>query len=456
MMIKRPAWLAALAILIPLTAGAEDAVMSVDLSRPLSADDCVRIALQRNYQVRLAEDQLKSANASKLGAYGSFFPSLNTGYDYSHSKSTYEQKPGSTFSPFPNISDGNSFSINASQTLLSLPAIFGIVAARKASGAARSDMIDAESQVAMLVRQQYFTVIESIKLEDVAREDRKLADEELKRTQSLFDVGSVARTDVLKSNVRVAEAQSTLTAAANRTQLERARLALYLALPPGTLVQVLDTLDPRGEAPDSVGAYRQALDTRPDLKAARLRLDAAGVDRKSALARKLPYLSHSFNRNHSLSRGDDRTFTVTSTGLGQDTTFVRTTSTSWNYRIGLSWNILDGLVTASSVQRASAQELSARHSLENLELQVQLDVTDALVAMRNAAAQVQTAREALTSAQEDLKLSQERYSVGLGTILELIDAQVKLTRARTGEVQAMAALKRAEALYDRAIGRVNW
>lgn len=435
--------------------GEESPSAAVDLSRPLSVDECVRIALQRSYQIRQAEDRLGQTNAGKLSAYGAFVPSLNVGYDFSTGKRrTFDVDPPQLFSSEePLGSRSRTLGVSASQRLVSLQALLNIAAAKKSSGAALADVETAEQSAAFGVRQQYYALVQAIMVSKVREEDLKLAQEELKRTESLFEVGSVARTDVLKSKVRVAEARSALTNGLNSVRLEEGRLAVALALPATAPVRVLTDLQPRVEQPDSAASYAMAQRERPELRASRLRLQAAGKDRSAARAGKLPSLSHSYNLSRSRSTSDD--ITGFDNGAVQFSE-TKSSNSSWSYRIGLDWNILDGLVTESSVQRAKHSELQARHALEEEELNVSLDVEAAILSLSNAASQVQTAREAVESAEEDLKLSQERYNVGLGTILELIDARVALTRARTTEVQAMAAVKIAEAGLDKATGRKNW
>jgi outer membrane protein len=457
MKVSRSALLAALVVLV---AGASHAAVlpPVDFSKPLGADECVRLALERNYAILLAGDQLDQARASKLSAWGTLTPRLSAGWNYDHSKSQFTQDPPNPVrASEPIASDSRGYGVQASQTLLSIPNILSIAAQRRYTGAAENDVRDVEQQVALAVRQQYYGLIEAIKLLDVSREDSDLAGEELKRTESLFDVGSVARTDVLKARVRVASASSALTAAENNVQVQRARLGQALALPTGAEVQVVESLEPRAGMPDSASAYGEALANRPDLKAAALRLQAARTGRKAAYAGKIPYLSHSFSRNFTRSPGTGTVgIDFLSDPISVITGRVTETSSSWNYSIGFSWNILDGLVTEGNIQRSIAAQSQAEHQAGQLSLQVGQDVKEALLAIRAARQQILSAREGRTSAEEDLKLSQERYSVGLGTVLELIDAQVNLTRARTAEVQAMAALKRAEAQLDKATGRVNW
>ena len=66
---------------------------------------------------------------------------------------------------------------------------------------------------------------------------------------------------------------------------------------------------------------------------------------------------------------------------------------------------------------------------------------------------IEVATNGLKSAEEDLKLSQEKYNVGSGTILELIDAQVALQRARSNQVQALTEARVADALVARVRGQ---
>lgn len=458
--------LVTLAFLVPVSpavptcgeARAQDGMMAApgfDMTKPLTEADCVRLALERSYSILEAKDQLGLANATKLQAYGAMVPSLSAEYDISTGKRrSFDQDPPSLFSSEQALgSNSHGLSVNASQTLVSLPVLLNIAAQKKASNAARADVEAAEFAAAYGVRQQFYALVQAIKTADVRREDLNLAQEELRRTQNLFDVGSVARTDVLKSKVRVAEATSALTAGVNTVELERSRLAVALALPARTTLSVVTDMVPREATADSALAYASAMTARPELNAARLRLASAQDTRKAAKAELLPTIGHSYSMSRTRTTSDDLVDFQNGIPVYGKT---KGSSTNWNYRIGLSWSILDRLVTQSNIQRAKYSESQYRHLLEQEELGVGLEVKAALVGLGNAASQVLSAREAVTSAEEDLKLSQERYNVGLGTILELIDARVALTRARTLEVQAMAAVKIAEAALDKATGRKSW
>lgn len=438
---------------------------AVDVSHPLTEAECVRLALQRNYSILESKDRLGQARANVMQAYGAFFPSLRAGYDYTHSVSESNPKPNDPAGVSANgvfllsnkgKADQRGYSVSADQTLFSVASLLQIAAEKKLKGASELDVRTAEDVAVFAVRSQYYSLIQAIKLLDVRQEDFRLSQEELRRTESLFEVGSVARTDVLKSKVRVAEAQTAVTTAENSLQLERAKLSVALALPATTTFDVDTDLTPRSDLPDSAATYQLALDQRPDLDAASLRLDAAGRLRKAAYAAKLPTVFHSYNRSFTTSPGTLSGFKFTDTGFDRVDVPGKTVSSSWSYSIGVSVSLLDGLVTVSNINRAKHSELQARHALEDARLGVGLEVRGALLSLRAARAAVASAQEGLVSAEEDLKLSQERYNVGLGTILELIDARAGLTRARTTLVQAQATVKVAEAGLDKAIGRRSW
>jgi len=83
---------------------------------------------------------------------------------------------------------------------------------------------------------------------------------------------------------------------------------------------------------------------------------------------------------------------------------------------------------------------------------VQQELQEAILNHRTAAQAIVAAERGVEAAEEDLRLSRERYQQGLGTILELTEAQVNLTRARYTLVDAKTSLKISEAALAKARG----
>ena len=101
---------------------------------------------------------------------------------------------------------------------------------------------------------------------------------------------------------------------------------------------------------------------------------------------------------------------------------------------------------------AEARAEQARYAYERLRLDIGVELRGAINTARQANEGLTVAKTGLESAEEDLKLSQEKYNVGSGTILELLDAQVNLQRSRQQYVVALTAARIAEAQIERARG----
>jgi outer membrane protein len=126
---------------------------------------------------------------------------------------------------------------------------------------------------------------------------------------------------------------------------------------------------------------------------------------------------------------------------------------NWSAGLLLSWPIFQGGLTMSQVHQAEAglESIDAQKSLE--ELQVRLDVDSARLAVRAAKASIGAAEEAVASARLQLQLAEQRYATGVGSIIELNDAQVAYTSAAAQLVQARYGLASARAQLLAALGR---
>jgi outer membrane protein len=127
----------------------------------------------------------------------------------------------------------------------------------------------------------------------------------------------------------------------------------------------------------------------------------------------------------------------------------------WNAAAGLSlsWNIFQGGLTRAQVSEAQANVMATVAQLDLLRQQIQSDVDGARLALRAAKESLSSTQEALVNARERLRLAEERYQVGVGSAIELGDAQVALTQAAAQAVQADDRLSTARAQLLRAVGR---
>jgi outer membrane protein len=128
-------------------------------------------------------------------------------------------------------------------------------------------------------------------------------------------------------------------------------------------------------------------------------------------------------------------------------------STGVSLGVVLSWNLFAGGLTTAQLHEAQANLGNVLAQLDLEKLQIRVDVNAALLAVKAAKSSLSATAEALENAKLQLRLAEQRYQVGVGSSIELTDAQVALTAAAGQSVQADDNLSTARAQLLRALGR---
>ena len=125
---------------------------------------------------------------------------------------------------------------------------------------------------------------------------------------------------------------------------------------------------------------------------------------------------------------------------------------SWTAGVNLSWDIFDGGITSSQIKEADASLASTEESAAVAREDIQLAVQAAFLDLRAAEKNISTTAIAIEHAQEDYKIAQVRYAAGVDTNLAVMDAEEKLTEARTNYYYALYNYNNAKAELDYAMG----
>lgn len=127
---------------------------------------------------------------------------------------------------------------------------------------------------------------------------------------------------------------------------------------------------------------------------------------------------------------------------------------SWNIGAQLTVPIFEGGLTRARVDQAQADLSAARDTLESVRQAVALEVRTGLLDLQEAARRRQTAAANVVQAREALRIAQVRFRSGVSTTVEVTDAQVAFTQARSNQVSADFDYLTAEAQLRRAVGRL--
>ena len=178
-----------------------------------------------------------------------------------------------------------------------------------------------------------------------------------------------------------------------------------------------------------------ALRSRKDLLADRYTLQQKELAVKEAKAGLRPSVS--------LSAG---------TGLSQNFEPEGRDSHSWNAGVAASWNLFDSGVTRAAIDEAEAARDKAALSLEKARQDVDLAVREAYYNMREAEHRMNSTADAVGQAQQDYYIAWEKYRAGEGIMLDVIDAQTALSKARLNEISAQYDYVRCKAQVVDAMG----
>ena len=119
----------------------------------------------------------------------------------------------------------------------------------------------------------------------------------------------------------------------------------------------------------------------------------------------------------------------------------------------LNWSIFDGGNKIARYQEANKNVEAARSRVQAIELSISQEVVQADLNLHEAQERTQAAKKAVESAQENFRLAQGRFDAGVGTIIELTDAQLALTQAQSTEAQALTDYRIGVSRLERALGR---
>lgn len=453
--------LSTMLLLLASAAGAADPQTSLPAGK-LTLAQCIEIAMNRNSQVLIAQRQVESAEATAFSSWSGIMPQINASILNSNRSISgdriFQQNVPVGLNPDGSVrydrrvsvQQGNSLSSFSSGVSLSQPIYDGgrwwynIKQARQSVQVSSLNVDTTERTVALNVKQQCYTLLKAIRLQQVLEEQVKLTEEQLKRSESMYEIGSVAKIDVLQARAALGNAKIDRLRQEQAVLQARAALNTVLGMDVNAPIDVVDDVSVEtADLPPPISleqAMQDALRDNPDIKRSSGNVDVVKLSTKIARSALLPRVTGllSYGRNGS--------------ELGK---VYGDFSKNWTVGLGLnmSLNLLNGTQTYADIDRTQADLLAAEENLELTRRNTMLDIKQAVLSLETTRQVVALSEENIRASEESVRLAQERYKVGSGTLLEVFNAQVNLTRAKSSLVNAQYDYKIAQAQLDKAMGR---
>ena len=417
--------------------GLVPAALAAQQDRPLTLHEAVLLGRRHGVQGELAQLESAAADARVGERRADLLPTLGGQAGISRQTNNLSEF-GLSVPGFPAVTDPFTLYAlrgRATQTLFngaSLSRLRGTGADARAAGYDARAARDRAGLQAGLAWLRAVSTAETVKAREA---DSVVAADLLRMARQQLQAGVSAAIDVTRAEVNMAAIRGQLLSARNERDQARLELNRALNVPADTAIVLSDTLDAvTTDLPvDADSAVAYAVAHRPETAAARERTRAAQLQRRAITWENLPSVE-AFGQ-------------INQTGIQLDT--LRFT---WSLGVQVSVPLFDGLRrqrrAAEQSARLAAQDLRER----DLRRTVEVEARSALLDLASARGAVEVAQERLRLADQEMRQAEERFAAGAAGSVETSQAQLGLSAARDGLIQAKVNLSSARVRAYGALG----
>lgn len=402
----------------------------------MTLEESVRTALDNNYSIKQQEAEYDSAVWARHQARRSFGPTVNW-------QSTATKMGGKYYEDMLKLSRNYGNTLNLTMPIYTGGQLEGAIkAADLAMNANELGLELSKQQVKAATMSAYYQALQAKNQIKVAQDSVNTLTEHLKNVNAQYTVGTVAKSDVLGTQVQMANAEQNLINANNSYDVAIASLNNVMGLPTDTELNLTDSLDYNVYDIPLEECTAYARSNRPDVLIADYQVAIAEAGVQQAKAGYMPKVSAQASKSWA---GDSP--------FGSDETDQRYgQNNKWTAGVVVSWDIWDNNVTQSKVNQSKAAVAKAEAAAENTRQSGDLEVRTAYLNLKAAEKSINTTQVAVDKAQEDYKIAQVRYAAGVGTNLDVMDAEEKLAQAQTNYYTALYNYNSSKAALDKAMG----
>lgn len=401
----------------------------------LSLEDCINIALEKNSALKQKNYSNESAGYDVTASYSNIMPSLDIGAGASRTKygkssyidavpvgqdtATGEVVYRREIKTIPAYSNDN-FTLRATINQNIFDG-FGwwnqIQQARANKKSSDFDLLNETNSVILTVQNNFYNLVKQEKLYDVYSVAVKRSQDQLARTEKMYELGSKSRLDVFQSKVNLGNDKINLLTQQNIVSDARRILNISLGRDPNEPLEVATDAQAELSSFDLDELINISTENQPLLKKNEADVKSRGIGVSLARSNYYPRITAFYEygrRNSDLNKVYKDYF---------DKDFYSSVG------LNLSWNLFNGFSDHANVQKAKLSEKSALEFKENFKRQLKSRIKGFNDNYNSYIEIIKINEENLEAANEEVRLANERYTIGAGTSLDVREAQVKLTRA---------------------------
>ena len=445
-----------LAVALAFPAAAKD--VRKQIKKVVTLEECVEMGLKTSKALYASEARVEASTAKSKEVNASRFPSLKLSGGYARLSKVppFEVHlpfpPGfpvpSTFVVSPSYFDNYSVRLGFQQPLFTgFRLQSGAAMARLAAQAAVEDLAGDRSQVVFAVKNAYWNLFKAGEFKKVVDESAAQVEAHLADVRNFFEQGLLTRNEVLKAEVQLSNVKLARLDAANNVEMAAVWLNSLVGAQLDDLIEPAATAEeleagarkvPGGWG-DLDGLVSKALGGRPELRAMDLRVKAGEAGVTLARSGWFPqvYLTGNYydlRPNPRLMPAKDKFYST------------------WDFGVSVSMDLWNWNATLRQTQQAKAQLAQALAGLGQLKDAASVEVQQSWLALKSAREKIDAAGVVVAQAEENLRVTNERFKEGVALNSEVLDAEMALLQAKTGHTQALVDLELAKARLAMAVG----
>lgn len=406
----------------------------------LSMESAAAIALERSTELAIARMEEKAARERRREALGAALPDLDLSANYTYQGNVQKVEFGGMSFQFQ---PDNLYTADArlSQYVYSGAVAAGYRAAEHMSAAAEKSAAAARNDVLTEVKARMYAVILAGRVMEAREEAVEQLRAHMEDSMAREEVGMNTSYDTMRFRTQLAQARAELAAAENERSRAVSALLDTLGLDPVrdvVIEAVLEIDPPRVGLKEAIALAEM---NRPEIAAARESQRAAEETANAVESELLPTVK---------AVGAYRYSNMAVALAGQSEW-----RSDWSVGLSLEYNIFDGRERASRIARRRVEEGMARLRAEKTARTILLEVKTAWEELERAREFALSQEENVGYAEETYRIAAQRHEEGVGTRLELLDAQVALTNARINQSRSLYEVALASARLERAMGVVK-
>ncbi|HMD61186.1 MAG TPA: TolC family protein [Opitutaceae bacterium] len=412
--------------------GAQDS--GAQLPSPLDLKGAIGYALDHNYAILQAREAIRLQEGVVIQVRSQEIPNVSA-------QGQWQRNDASISQLYPPSTSLWNVELKATQTLFAGGGVVSAVKGAKLTrDAAAFDLQTAIDTALLDVRTKFYNVLLAREKIRVEEENVRLYEHQLEDTKNQFASGTVSNFEVLRAKVFLANAQPNLITARNSYRIALEQLRQSLGTPgASSFPEVAGDLDVKPAAYDSESALASAREHRPELRRLGKLREAAQESVTTARSGLYPNLQ-AFGSY----QWDGFTFASPTNG--------NVSSNGWLFGLQSTWSIFDGRATYGKVRQAKSQLEQARLATASEELEIDVEVRQAVSTLQEAAELVTASKQTIDQAAEALRLAEAKFHAGSATQLDVLTSQVSLTQAKTDQLTANYNYLVAVANVRKAVG----